>query len=283
MSRVGILTDTSAQFPTGSFPGVELVNIIPLHISLHDQLYQDGQGLRTQDMPVTAWDGLNPKLIPPSVEEFQRMYTYMGRSYTQVIAVLMSSQLNSACENALLAAANLEGRVDVQVVDSQTAAVGLGLLTQAAASAAQAGEDASQIVRYLRGLTPHVYSMFCLPGLTYLHHAGWLGSAQALVGERLSILPLFIMDGGRLVPVQKARSSRHLVDCLHEFVGEFSNTQQISVVQGVPPFEQEVRALRERFSIDFDSIPVSEHTIGLPMAVLLGPRSLGIFVMEGEV
>jgi DegV family protein with EDD domain len=281
MGRVCILTDNSAQFPTGSFPGVELVSIIPTHLQAGGRVYREGQGFKAQDLPPSAWDGVDPALIPPSVAEFQKMYSYLGGSYDQVIVITMSSHLNNTYENAQEGAASMEGRVEVHVVDSQTTAVGLGLLTQAAASAAEAGDPAPQIVRYLRGLIPHIYCMFCLPGLTYLNRAGWLGFSQALVGERLSILPLFILDGGRLIAVQKARSSRHLVDCLHEFVGEFSNLRQISVIQGVPPYEQEVRALRERFGLDFDSIPVSEHTIGAPLAVLFGPRSLGIFVQEG--
>lgn len=283
MSKVCILTDNSAQFPTGSFSGVDRVKIIPTHLQLNGEIYKESQGLRAQDLPKSADDGLEPLLIPPGVDDFKDMCTFLSQSYEQIIVLPMSSHLNKTHANAQKAANDLKGRVDVHVVDSQTTAVGLGLLTQAAASAAEAGESASQIVMYLRGLIPHIYCMFCLPGLTYLNHAGWLGSAQAIVGEKLSILPLFIMDGGRLVPVQKARSSRHLVDCLDEFVGEFSDIHQISVIQGVPPFEQEVRSLRERFSLDFESIPVSEHIIGAPLAVLFGPRSLGIFVLEGDL
>jgi DegV family protein with EDD domain len=283
MGRVCVLTDNSAQFPTGNFPGVDLVSIIPGHLQLGGRLYREGQGLRAQDMPPSAWDGVNPALVPPSVSEFQKMYSYLGGNFDQVIVLAMSSHLNGTFDNAQEAASSMEGRVEVFVVDSQTTAVGLGLLTQAAAKAAEAGEPAVQIVRRLRGLIPHIYCMFCLPGLTYLNHAGWLGTSQAIVGEKLSILPLFILDGGKLIAVQKARSSRHLVDCLHEFVGEFSDLRQISVVQGVPPFEQEVRALRERFGLDFASIPVSEHTIGAPLAVLFGPRSLGIFVQDGAI
>jgi fatty acid-binding protein DegV len=95
-------------------------------------------------------------------------------------------------------------------------------------------------------------------------------------------MPLFVLEQGQLIATQKARSSRHLVDCMHEFVGEFDSLEHIAVVQGVPPFEQEVRSLRERFSLEFGAIPVSEHTIGPSLASLLGPRSLGLFVMERE-
>ena len=208
------------------------------------------------------------------------MYTYLGQVCDEIVVLLVSSFLNSAVANAKEAAKMVRGRIEIHIVDSHTMAVGLGLLTQEAAREASKGLSGTEIVRHIRGLLPHVYAMFCIPGLTYLHHAGFLGPAQALVGEKLAIMPLFILEGGQLVPVQKARSSRHLVDCFHEFVCEFNEIEHIAVVQGVPPYEQEVRALRERIGVDYASTPISEHTISPALASLLGPHSLGLFVME---
>jgi len=153
-------------------------------------------------------------------------------------------------------------------------------LVQEAAKAAADGVPGAEIVRIIRGLIPHIYCMLCIPGLTYLEKSDVLGLPQALVGEKLDLMPLFIMDSGKLLAVQKARSSRHLVDCLHEFVGEFAGLEHIAVMQGVPPYEQEVRSLRERFQLDFTDIPVSEHTISASLGTLLGPNTLGIFVKE---
>jgi hypothetical protein len=50
------------------------------------------------------------------------------------------------------------------------------------------------------------------------------------------------------------------------------------MIQGIPTFEQEIRNLRER--VNFDGITVSEHTLGIAMATLLGPQSFGLIAME---
>ncbi len=282
MSQVCILTDNSAQFPGISFRGYERVNIIPLHLRLNQRLYRRGKGVRVQDLPPYARNGLNPKVLAPSVEEFALMYSRLGRSFGEVVVLLLSSHLNLAYHRALEAAESGSSRALVHVVDSQTTAAGLGMLVQAAAEAAEGGMEGMAIKRMIMGLVPKVYSVFFVSGLTYLHHTGITGSAQALVGEMLGVMPFFVLDGGRLMPIQKARSSRHLVDSLHEYISEFGDLAHIALVQGVPPFEQEVRSLRERIQLEFPGVSLSEHTIGLPVAGMLGPRSLGLFALESQ-
>jgi fatty acid-binding protein DegV len=96
------------------------------------------------------------------------------------------------------------------------------------------------------------------------------------------MLPIYVLENGHLTATQKARNYRHLVDILHEFLYEFGHLEHIALLQGVPPFETEARALRERIVADFPDTPISEHTISATLASIIGPRSLGMFVMQGE-
>ncbi len=280
MSRICILTDSTAQFPAPAFPGHELISIIPLHVQLRDHVYMDGRELKAANLPVSARGDLQPRALPPTIEEFHQMFTNLGRKYSEIIVIVLSAQMNPTFAAAQEAAATLKGAATVHVIDSQTTAVGLGLLVQAAAGAVVGGATSTQINRLVRGLIPHVYTVFCVQSLSYLYHSGHLDPAQALVGEMLGITPFFIMESGRLVPIQKIRNSRHLVDILHEFISEFAYLKHIALIQGAPPFEQEARNLRERINGDFPSASFSEHTLGAALATILGPRSLGVVAME---
>jgi DegV family protein with EDD domain len=206
----------------------------------------------------------------------------LGARYTDIVAILHSSHLTPTVQNAQEAASSVQGHITIQVIDSQTTAVGLGLLVQEAARAAEEEVPSVEIERSIRNLVSRVYTLFCIEGLTYLHHMGELGAAQALVGEFLDVMPIYILDSGQLVPTQKARNNRHLVDIMHEFLYEFLDLEHIALLQGVPPFEQETRALRERITDDFGETPISEHTISATLATLLGPRTLGLFAMQYE-
>jgi|YelNatPaOPRAMG01_1025707.scaffolds.fasta_scaffold01094_14 DegV family protein with EDD domain len=280
MASVGILTDTSVQFSRPSFPGSELITLIPLRVQLGQQIYGDGRELKVSSLPSSARHSLQPRLVPPSVEELQRIFLAMGQTYSEIVAIFISSALHPVASLAHKAAASVRGRTSVQIIDSQTISIGLGVLVQTAAEAAARGARAIEIERLLRGLIPHIYTVFCIPGLSYLYQAGFLGQAQGIVGEMLNLLPIFTLEDGVLTSLEKARNLRHLTDFFQEFLDEFTDLYHIAVVQSVPPLPHEARMLREHSAENFPGTPFSEHPIGLPMATLFGPHTFGLFALE---
>ena len=67
--------------------------------------------------------------------------------------------------------------------------------------------------------------------MTYLYQSGFIGDAQALVGEMLGLLPIYTLEEGRLTPVEKARNYRQLIDFMQEFIDEFSDLYHIALIQ----------------------------------------------------
>lgn len=280
--RVCILTDSSAHFTTSSFPGQELVRIIPFHVEFEKNLYPHGQGLGIENLPDSVRDGKYPVLQPPSVKAFRNSYTTLSKKYQDIITILISSRLSPTYEHARLASASLMAQDTHPLIDSQTTGVGLGWLVQAAAEAAHDGASITKIRRLVHHLSTKIYTIFCIQSLTYLNKAGYLDSAQANVGEMLDLIPLFTIEKGKLTPIQKARNMRHLGDLLEEFISEFSRLKHIALLKGTLLFDQEARFLRERITNNFPDTVYSEHILGTPLATLLGPRSLSVVVMEED-
>jgi DegV family protein with EDD domain len=280
MSQVCILTDSTAQFPTLAYQGYDRVTILPMHVLIAGKDCMDGRDIRLGGLPVSARDGNCPYVFPPKIEEYHRAFAILQHYYSDILLILLSGHINPAVLQAQAAVKSYGCSANIHVIDSQTTAVGLGLLVQAAAEAAQAGVSVVEIKRIVRGLIPRVYTIFCNQNLSYLHLSGQLDPAQAIVGEMLGITPFFLLENGRFTPVQKARSTRHLVDIFHEFITEFIHLRHIALVQGLPPFTNEARILHERIQENFPSTPFSEHTLGAALAAIIGPRSLGLVVME---
>ena len=282
MTRVGILTDNTAQFPIPAFPGRDFVHVISLDVEINGERFAKGEGIKAQDFPRVAEDELSPKIIPPSPEDFERFYNSLSQRYEEIVVITHSSHLTNTHKNATIASKNFQGATHIEVIDGQTTATGLGLVVQSACAAVIEGKNAEEIEAMTRSLLPRIYTVFCIPSLSYLHYSGYLGLSQAIIGEHIKMMPLFILDQGQLVPTQKARNKRHLVDLLHEFIFEFKNLTHIGFIQGIPPFENETRALRERIVLDYESIPISEHTINPFLSALFGPHTLGMFILQGE-
>lgn len=280
MSQVCILTDSTAQFPAHIFPGSDLINVIPFHVHLEGLAAPADKDVKLIHLPSEVSSHSSLQVLPPSMDEFCQMFMALGYRYREIVAILISSHLSPALENAQKAIEIAKCSATVHLVDSLTTAVGLGMLAQTAASAAQQGQSGVHISRLVRGLTPHVYTVFCLHNLSYLSRAGFIDPAQAIVGQMLEVVPFSILENGYLVPIQKVRGSRQLVDLLCEFVMEFNEVKHVALIQGLPPFEQEARLLRERLSGMYRSNTFSEHTLGVSLAALLGPHSLGLVVIE---
>lgn len=280
MNSICILTDSSAQFPQLAFPGRNLVRVIYMDVMANGIFYPEGKDLKSNTLPPTVTRTLNPRVLPPSQDTLRQLFITLGQSYNEVIAIFLSSQLSTMFASAMEACEAVAGRVSVQLIDSQTTSVGLGLLVQAAAEAAAQGIHASEIERIVRAMIPRIYLVLCTPGLSYLYHTGIVDRAQASVGEMLNLLPIFAMEEGRLTPLEKVRTHRNVIEFYQEFLDEFDTLQHIALLQSVQTNTQDSRLLREYAEDLFPQTPFSEHTINLPLSLLLGPRTNGLLLVE---
>ena len=181
---------------------------------------------------------------------------------------------------ALAAAAQFSNHCTVQVIDSQTVGAGLGMLVQAAAVAAAQGLSIAEIERKIRVAIPHIYVLFCIPELMYLAAAGQMDRSQAMVGEILSMLPVFTLEEGRLVPSEKVRTPRHLFEAFQDFMAEFERPAHIALVHGSNHNSLRIRPLRQYLQELFPQTPFSEHALQPQLTALFGPQSIGLFVSE---
>ena len=276
---ISIITDGTIQFPNPVFEGRKLVTILPI-IWEKSGTGESRKDITISDFPKSTINQASPKFENNSFEVYQNLFKRLAPNHEGILAILNSSQINDNYENALAAANEMQGEIPIRVVDSQNISLGLGMMIQRAADAANQGMELIQLELLVRNLIPRIYTVICTPGLSYLEQRGIVNKTQAKVGEHLGMLPVFTLDKGELVHSEKARNKRHLVDILHEFLTEFGKLEHISFLQGLPSFETETRALRDRLAEDHADTPISEQNIAPQIASIIGPYSLGIFALQ---
>jgi DegV family protein with EDD domain len=282
MSQACIITDSTALFPTPFYSGHELVRVLPMQIHLNGKVYLEGDGINIAQLPDSQISGFQPYVTPPSLETLDHTIGKLENEYQEIIILLLSSHLLFSMKQFYRKADSLRSSATIHILDSLTTATGLGYLVQIAADACQQGLPALEITRLLRGLIPQVYMILCLQSLSYLKRSGHIDRAQALVGEIMGISPIFMIENGHLIPVQKARSTRNLVDIFHEFVTEISSLSHIAQLKGTPVFENESRYIRDRVRADFPEVPYTEHTLGPTLGAIFGPQTLGVVAIEDK-
>ena len=280
MRTTCILTDSSAQFPNHSFPGQNLVRIIPYDVEIKDTLYPEGRDFNISDLSRHAPPDSIPRLIAPSIFQFTNYYQKLGQEFDQIIVLCQSDHLSLAYRNAVEATDGVKGGQPVLVINSQTTSAGLGFLAQVAAEAAYSGMQLNELERIIRKQIGCIYTIFCAPGLSYFSATGIVDQTQAIVGEMLNILPVFTIEEERVTPLEKVRNYRSALELFAEFIEEFEKLKHIALIQSAPPPISDTRAIRQLFQELYPAATYSEHKLNAPLAITFGPRFLGLIAAE---
>lgn len=279
---VRIVTDSTAYLPPGLAEELDIA-VIPFHVQIDDREYLDGVDLDEETFRSLVYGrGLMPATSPPTVAEFQRLYEDLSREADGILTILLSAALSTASANAAQAADALLGRCQIDVIDSQTVSVGLGILVEYAARAAAEGQPVDEMVRLVRGLIPQIYVVFFSDSLAYLERGGRIGHAQALLGTILGVRPFLTLEEGEIEPIEKVRSREQALEKLLEFVIEFDAIERLAIVKGDSQPDEETELIVERLHSEFPDIEVPIVGYGPVLASHIGPDTMGMVVYESR-
>ena len=280
MDSICILTDNSAQFANAVFHGQSIIKIVPLKPSLHNKLHKGKDRTTLENLPEYVSGDLNPRLLPPTVEEFRQLFSRLEKQYNEIICIFLSSRLSDCCKNAREANLILRGGPKIQIIDSQTTSIGLGIMVQDAAETVFNNGSLTDVERGFRSLAQRTYVLFCTPNLSYLCNNGFIDHAQATVGEMTNLLPIFALEEGQLAPVEKKRNPRHITAHFQEFIDEFEFFDHIAFVQNEKANGNDARLIRDHIRDNFPNTPFTEHALNLPLATLFGPDATALIIVE---
>jgi DegV family protein with EDD domain len=280
--KVAIITDSTAYFEPGEAERLG-IHVVPLTIQLGNERFSEGVNIDSDELFRRLNFGAPyPASIPPDPAVFEQLYTKLHRQQTdQMLSIHISSHLSQTLHRAGLGAETLMGRCTIELVDSMTTSVGLGILVKAAAQAASDGASLDDIVRLVRGMIPHIYLVFYVETMDYLERSGRIGKAQAILGSMLNIKPILFMEDGDIIPLEKVRTTEKAIEKLFEFVAEFDNLEQTAIIQPSRQPNKEATTLRERLEQSFPNLRFPIIQYGPDLATRVGPNAMGIVVYEG--
>lgn len=202
--RVKIIVDSTADLR----PEIaEKVGIVPLSVFFGEQEFVSGVTITPQQFyeKLVESDTL-PTTSQPAPYLFEEAFEKAVSEGYEVVCLTCTSKLSGTHQSANIAAAEFDGKV--KVLDSQTIAIGLGILTEYAVSLAQAGCSAEEIISELTQKREKIKLLALVDTLEYLKKGGRISSTVALAGGLLNIKPVLSVNGGEIKLLGKARGSR---------------------------------------------------------------------------
>ncbi|TFV67475.1 UNVERIFIED_ORG: DegV family protein [Bacillus sp. AZ43] len=276
---VAVVTDSTAYLPAELVEGYG-IHVVPLYVVLAGRSGREGWDIAPDDVSrALSVRGQTVSTSRPTPGDFVAAYRKaLDEGADQLVSIHLSSELSSTADAARLAASQV-GEHIVTVVDSRSAAMGSGFAVLAAARSAAADADAATVARSARETAAATRTLFVVDTLEHLRRGGRIGSAAAVLGSALAVKPVLHVQDGRVVPLEKVRTSaramHRLVQRAVEFAGEGPVSVAVHHLAAPERAERLAAEVRDRLP-QLRELHVSE--LGAAIGAHVGPGAVGIVV-----
>jgi DegV family protein with EDD domain len=280
VSEVAVVTDSTAYL-TPEVIARYRIEVVPLYVVF-------GGDRTVREIDITDYPAFFEELrqaesLPttsqPSVGDFTGVYEPLLAAGKDVVSIHISGGLSGTPEAARQAAQALErdgkGGERVRVIDSNTAAGGLGLTVMAAGAAASGGAGAEEVEQRAGEARRELKMWFALDTLEFLKRGGRIGAASAWIGSTLKVKPILTVEK-ELTPVERVRTSARMFERMVEYARQRHESGADGwCVQHINAPEQGER-LVERCSEIYECEPTLVSEIGPVLSAHTGPGLLGV-------
>jgi len=280
MSPVTVVTDTTCYLPPENVARLAMT-LVPLYI-----VFGPDRTLRESDITdysaffedLRSSDAL-PTTSQPSPGDFATAYGRLLDEGRDIVSIHISERLSGTSSSARAAADQLRrdgrGGERIRVVDSQTAAGGLGIVALAAATAAAAGASADEVEERATTARSELKMWFAVDTLEFFKRGGRIGAASAWIGSTLKIKPILTIEH-ELRPIERVRTTARAFERLLAYARQRHDSGfDAWVVQHISAEEQAAKLVESCREV-FGTEPLFVSEIGPVLGTHAGPGLLGV-------
>ncbi|WP_010529913.1 DegV family protein [Lentibacillus jeotgali] len=260
------------------------IEMVPLTVHLDGQEYKDNIDIKPKEVYDVMREGKNPKTSQVSPQTFKTIFTSYAETNQPLVYLALSSELSGTYQTAKMIEQEVKEtypEAELHVVDTKCASIGYGLVILRAAQLAKEGAGSEEIIDTALYHSGHMEHIFTVDDLEYLYRGGRVSKTAAFVGSFLKIKPILHVEDGQLVPLEKIRGSKKLLNRMLDIMAErgidFSN-QTIGISHGddLEKAQKIANMIKEKF----DTKEVLIEMVGSTIGAHVGPGTLAIFFLN---
>ncbi|GGJ95578.1 DegV domain-containing protein YitS [Lentibacillus kapialis] len=282
---IKILADSACDLSETHYKTYD-IEMIPLTVHLDGQEYKDSVDIKPKTVYNAMREGKSPKTSQVSPQAFKTIFTSYAEANQPLVYFAFSSELSGTYQTAKMMEQEVKETypdAELHVVDTKCASIGYGLVILRAAQLAKNGADSSEIIDTAIYHAEHMEHIFTVDDLEYLYRGGRVSKTAAFVGSFLKIKPVLHVENGKLVPLEKIRGSKKLLNrmlaIMEERGTDFSN-QIIGISHGddLEKAQNIANIMKEKLAVKEVMIEMVGSTIGAHS----GPGTLAIFFLNSD-
>jgi len=278
-AETAVVCDTTCYLPTDLLAerGIQEIS-----------LYVSVDGEQERESEISDFDAFYERLrgsesgattSQPSIGDFLEVYEPLLAEGREVVSIHISAGISGTFEAAGQARERLieedKGGERLHLMDSRTAAGGMGLCALGASSAARAGADAAATIARAEETRNDLKMWFAIDTLEYLRRGGRIGGARAWIGSALKIKPILTLEE-EITPVERVRTRARSLERLRGYMRQRHESGADGwVVQYIQDKETADVMVEDCYEI-FGCDPAFVSEVGPVLGAHVGPGLLGV-------
>jgi DegV family protein with EDD domain len=258
------------------------ITVVPLTVLFRHETYLDRVTISTDEFYRRLIQGnIWPTTTQPAPQDFANVYDKLSEETNEILTLTLSSKISGTYQSAIAGKELMKNRkCHIEVIDTQTVAMGFGLVVLAAAREAKKGANLNELVDFSRKALKRAHFIAYFDTLKYLAKGGRIGKAAGLLGSVLSFKPILNTRDGEMSPVTRLRSRAAGMDYIFNFLTSFKNLEAVAIEPTTDLAGAD--ALAKRFSDARPDVPIVRSTVSPVLGVYGGPNAFGIAALEAE-
>ncbi|MGD9331051.1 MAG: DegV family protein [Desulfobacterales bacterium] len=204
--RIGIVVDSSADFPAGMIQALG-VHVIPIHIVIDGQDYLHGVSIDNDRVIAAMRADRDINILPPIPSEYVDRMEKLLRHYDRLISFHASRELSNSYISVQRALQLMfdDAAERITTVDTRTCTIGKALIVKRAVEMLRRHQTVDALLHDLAYFLSNGRLYLAVDDHSGLKRGGRLNFFSSMVGGMLDIKPVLELTKGRLVPLSKHR------------------------------------------------------------------------------
>jgi DegV family protein with EDD domain len=229
MAKVGIVTDSIACLPPEIIKEYD-IRTVPVALNINGKPYRDGVDIEPEGFWKMFDEVKEFTTGAPALSEYTEILSNLAKTSDGIVGIFVSQALSAIGEAAVQAADLMKKEnpdLNIEIVDSRTAAGAQGFLVEEAAIAAKAGKNVSEVAQVVKDTIPKVKFATAMETLKYLIKSG-RAPKTAYMGELFQVKPIIGMlnNTGEVENLGRARGWDKALVKLLDIVAETIGSSQ---------------------------------------------------------
>ena len=261
--NIQVITDSTSDMPEGMVKELG-IRVVPIYLRFGEKTYRDGVDItRDEFYAMLATSPHHPASSQPNPEDFTTVFKEYCENKGGIVSIHISSKISGTYNSANIAKKTLKSECPIEIIDSGLNSGGLGLAVKAAARAAKAGANMSEVVNEAKTAVQEVRMFGLFETMKYLARSGRVNKTIAAASSVLHVMPLLTFHEGEIVRAGLVRAVSRGTDRIYDFVKNNTPIKELMIVHS--QVIDQAKQLKHRLGefIKEEKIEIAELGAGL--------------------